>query len=356
VVGVNGKSLLNLDEKGRIDGKEVLTYVQRVCADKANRPLTLRLHRSTGEMAAGEETLEARRGFSVLFMSNTLGLTFNLATGVPVVDDVRPVFTAPRQGDILTAINGAELSKCGLTVSQLTLMLKALPRPLKLSFVEGSKTLADALMSTSQRSLGHLEFPEHYLRQVVVPPGKMIGLKLMTISSRPVVQAVLNPALLKQGLMPCDVLVSIDGKNVGDITAVEAAAMIAQARKVTEHEDAKARRGRRSGLGRHTRALRLGVLRMAPLDKESSYNSQHPIDVAAALTSHDASQKIGVLSFVMPDQIPSDKYKVEVYRYGSQVAPMMSGGSHERDHYVRYTRSSGIDLQQSGGRFAAKAD
>jgi hypothetical protein len=47
----------------------------------------------------------------------------------------------PRQGDVLTAINGAELSKCGLTVAQLVLALKALPRPLKLSFVEGSKSL-----------------------------------------------------------------------------------------------------------------------------------------------------------------------------------------------------------------------
>ncbi len=45
------------------------------------------------------------------------------------------------QGDVLTAINGAELSKCGLTVAQLALTLQALPRPLKLSFVEGSKSL-----------------------------------------------------------------------------------------------------------------------------------------------------------------------------------------------------------------------
>jgi hypothetical protein len=253
---------------------------------------------------------------------------------------------------VLTAINGAELSKCALTVSQLTLMLKALPRPLKLSFVDGSKSLASALKSTSQRSQGHLEYPEHFLRQVVVPVGKYIGLKLMTVSHRPVVQAVLNPALIRQGMIPCDVLVSVDGKSIGDMSAVEASKLIADARKVTENEDAKARRGTRSGLGRNTRPLRLGVLRMAPLDKESSYNSQHPIDVAAALTSHDPQNKIGVLSFVMPDQIPSDKYKVEVYRYGSQVAPMMSGGSHERDHCVRYTRSTGINLEQSGGRFA----
>jgi len=61
-------------------------------------------------------------------MASTLGLTFDLATGVPVVDNVRPVFTAPREGDVLTAINGAELSKCALTVSKLALLLKALPR------------------------------------------------------------------------------------------------------------------------------------------------------------------------------------------------------------------------------------
>ncbi len=92
-------------------------------------------------MAAGEEVKEARRGFSVLFMSQTLGLTFDLSTGVPVVDEVRPVFTAPREGDVLTAINGAELSKLGLTVPQLVLALKALPRPVKLSFVDGSRSL-----------------------------------------------------------------------------------------------------------------------------------------------------------------------------------------------------------------------
>ncbi len=29
-----------------------------------------------------------------------------------------------------------------------------------------------------------------------------------------------NVRLLKQGLLPCDVIVSIDGKQVGDVTAV----------------------------------------------------------------------------------------------------------------------------------------
>ena len=40
---------------------------------------------------------------------------------------------------MLTAVNGAELSKCALTVSQLALLLKA--RPLKLSFMEGLPSL-----------------------------------------------------------------------------------------------------------------------------------------------------------------------------------------------------------------------
>ena len=62
-----------------------------------------------------------------------------------MVDSVRPIFTAPRSGDVLTAINGAELSKCALTVSQLVLMLEALPRPVRLSFVDGSRSLQEAL-------------------------------------------------------------------------------------------------------------------------------------------------------------------------------------------------------------------
>jgi hypothetical protein len=360
VVGVNGVGLLGLAERieaGKLlpsDGKktkDVLSFVQRVIGDKLARPVTLRMQRSTGEMAAGEEMAEARRGFSVLFMSASLGLGFDLKTGVPVVDDVRPVFTAPRQGDVLTAINGAELSKCALTVGQLALMLRALPRPLKLSFVDGSKALQDALKSTSARGEGSLKYPEHHLRQVLVPSGRRVGLKLMTISHRPVVQAVLSKALADQGMLPCDVLVTIDGKHVGDVSAVECAKMLADARKAADDETAKASRASRV---KRTRAIKLGVLRMAPLDRNSSYNSQHPIDVAAALTTYDNASKIGLLSFSMPHNIPNDKYKVEVYRFGSQVAPMMSGGSHERDHYVRYTRSVGVDLQQTGGRFAAE--
>ena len=63
------------------------------------------MNQSRGEVAVGEEASEARRGFSVLFMSPQLGICFDLNTGVPVVDAVRPVFTAPRSGDVLTAIN-----------------------------------------------------------------------------------------------------------------------------------------------------------------------------------------------------------------------------------------------------------
>jgi hypothetical protein len=352
VVGVNGTSLLEgrgLEHtaEGKALAKDVLGFIKKLVEDPSARPLTLRLQRSTGEMALGEELPEARRGFSVLFMSAQLGLSFDLKTGVPVVDQVRPVFTVPRPGDVLTAINGAELSKCALTVSQLALMLKALPRPLKLSFVEGSKSLQDALASASLRGEGPMAYPEHFLRQVMVPgSSRRTGIKLMTVSNRPVVQAVTNRALSAQGLRPCDVIVSVDGVHVGDdATAVEVAALLRAAREGRQSADARGRR--------RLRDLKIGVLRMAPLDKHSSYNSQHPIDVAAALTTHDPRTGMGCLSFSMPGNLPSDKYKVEVYRFGSQVTPMLSGGANERDHYVRFVRPQLNDLQQTGGRFAA---
>ena len=350
VVGINGHSLLSANhdntEDGKAIAKDALGFIKKLVEDTTARPLTLRLQRSTGEMAAGEELLESRRGFSVLFMSATLGLSFDLKTGVPVVDEVKPVFTVPRSGDVLTAINGAELSKCALTVNQLTLMLKALPRPLKLSFVEGSKSLQDALKATTLKGEGPMTYPEHFLRQVVVPgSAKRTGIKLMTISNRPVVQAVTNPALLSQGLRPCDVIVSVDGKHVGEnTTALEVVSMLQEARTLNQTIGAKGRR--------QVRTLKIGVLRMAPLDKNSSYNSQHPIDIAAALTTHDQRNGMGCLSFSMPGNLPADKYKVEVYRFGSQVAPMMSGGSHERDHYVRFVRPQ-LNVEATGGRFAA---
>ena len=48
---------------------------------------------------------------------------------------------------MLTAVNGAELSKCALTVSQLAVLLKA--RPLKLSFMEGSPSLNSRLSAAA---------------------------------------------------------------------------------------------------------------------------------------------------------------------------------------------------------------
>jgi hypothetical protein len=189
--------------------------------------------------------------------------------------------------------------------------------------------------------------------QIIVPAGKRIGLKLITVSSRPVVQHVLSTHLKAQGLLPCDVIVTIDGKHVGDATAVECAQLLAAARARHEKDDAILRRGVRAGLGLKPGAMKLGVLRMAPVDSMSSYNSQHPIDVAAALTNYDPATKMGVLCFSVPHYIPADQYKVEVYRFGAQVVPMFS---RESDHSIRYTRSFGVDLQQSNGRFGAERE
>jgi hypothetical protein len=190
---------------------------------------------------------------------------------------------------------------------------------------------------------------------MVVPAERNIGLQLMTVSMRPVVQAVKSPALRAQGLAPCDVLVSINGRAVGDVTAVEAAQMLAEARRALDHEDDKALRGARAGLGRRVKAIKLGVLRMAPQDSQSSYNSQHPVDIAAALSSYDPVTKIGVLSFSLPHNLQPDRYRVEVNRFGSQVVPM--GGSSERDHTLRVTRHSALDaLAPSTGRFAEPKD
>ena len=46
--------------------------------------------------------------------------------------------------------------------------------------------------------------------------------------------------------------------------------------------------------------LRLGLLRMAPSDADSPFDSQHPVDVAAALAAHDERSRVGVLVFSMP--------------------------------------------------------
>ena len=88
LVGIHGASLLKARSKE--DGgseteaaiaKNALLYVQQQVKNPANRPITLRFQRSTGEVTAGEMASEARRGFSVLFMSSKLGLSFNLDTG-----------------------------------------------------------------------------------------------------------------------------------------------------------------------------------------------------------------------------------------------------------------------------------
>ena len=64
---MNGKSLFNLQDD--VISKDVLGFISAAVKDKKNRPIVLRLQRSSVEVAAGEEEVEARRGFSVLFMS-----------------------------------------------------------------------------------------------------------------------------------------------------------------------------------------------------------------------------------------------------------------------------------------------
>jgi len=166
------------------------------------------------------------------------------------------------------------------------------------------------------------------LRHVTVPAGKGIGLHLMTVSHRPIIQAIWNKELTAQGVKPCDVLVSINGKPLGDIDAVrkrllcfpyfelsktfvarqvEAARLLSEARQALEGEDDRALRGVRAGMGRTARTISLGLLKMAPLDSQSSYNSQHPVDVAAALTSYDPVSMTGVLCFSVPRELASDK-------------------------------------------------
>ena len=224
----------------------------------------------------------------------------------------------------------------------------------------------------------------------------------MTISHRPVVQAITAKILEEQGVRPGDVIVSVDGQTLNECSATEAADIIVKARQRHYNETYQESESATGvgGLGAngrprmHVPPLKLSVLRMTPLDKESSYNSQHPVDVAASLTTYDPHSKVGVLSFSMPAGMPNDRYvpcvlnhcfdfsfkllfcisiygitdefllfrpplyssryKVDVYRYGNQLAPMMKGGSHEQDHLVRYTRTRPVlDLSQTGGRFAA---
>ena len=88
---------------------------------------------------------------------------------------------------------------------------------------------------------------------------------------------------------------------------VEAARLLSEARQALEGEDDRALRGVRAGMGRKARTISLGLLNMAPLDSQSSYNSQHPVDVTAALTSYDPVSMTGILCFSMPQELASDK-------------------------------------------------
>ncbi len=87
-------------------------------------------------------------------------------------------------------------------MSQLVLMLEALPRPIRLSFVDASRSLQEALTTSGggnsrMRDEGRMAYPQHHLRQVIVPPGGDVGLTLMTISHRAVVQSVTSGAVSK---------------------------------------------------------------------------------------------------------------------------------------------------------------
>mmetsp|Transcript_51118 Transcript_51118/g.87615 ORF Transcript_51118/g.87615 Transcript_51118/m.87615 type:complete len:272 (+) Transcript_51118:3-818(+) len=136
---------------------------------------------------------------------------------------------------------------------------------------------------------------------------------------RPVVQEVTSAYLRDQGVRPLDVLVSIKGLKLGDVTAPEAARLLRQAK----HEEVN-------------QPFKIGLLHLAPRDQDSSYHVQHPIDVAAALTEYDPESRQGVLSFSLPFAMPTDKFRVEVFRYGSQIAPAL-GEFGTNDQYVRVT-------------------
>jgi hypothetical protein len=319
LIAIQKQSIINIRDP--TINNNVLAHVERLLSSQ-QRPITLRFQRSSGEMAEGEMLEEARSGFSVLFMSKYLGLTFNLASGVPVLVKSRPLFSVPAPGDVLTAVNGAELSKCALPVSQLVLLLESLPRPIRLSFVEGSSSLLKGLKGRGRRRIdGHnVQFPEHYLKQVIIPPGRRVGLKLMTVNDRPVVQHVMSQRLKDQGVRPLDVLVSIKDRQLGEMSANDAVQLLKHAKWQGVNS-----------------SFKVGFLRMTPKDATSSYNSQHPIDIASALTSYHSESRTGILSFSIPFSIPHDKYKVEVFRYGSEIAPSIGAGNsfNSKDQYIR---------------------
>ena len=327
VVAVNGVGILASDAAKRgAAAHDPLAFVQRALAEGGQggsaAEVVIRFKHNHDEMAEGEAPSEARGAYSVLFLSSHLGLGFKLTSGVPLVTSTRPVFTRPAVGDLLTAVNGAEISRCGVPVCQLVLMLQALPRPLRLSFVGRSDSLLAALQGGNRRvDVGSIAYPEHHLRQVLVPRGPTIGLKLITVSSRPVVQEVTSQELWDQGVRPMDVLVSVRGHSLGEATAAEAAAVLRKAKWDTVHA-----------------AFKVGLLRMGVRDDESSFFTQHPVDVASALTEYDPETRVGILSFSVPYAIPEDKYRVEVFRYGSQVAPALAHSvAAANDQYLRVT-------------------
>jgi hypothetical protein len=314
VLAINGQTL---EEKGE-GSKDPLGKAQRLLVAR-RRPLVLRLQRSSGEAAAGEKDLTEQRPFSVLFLSRSLGLAFDTNAGLPIVVRTKPLFSRPRPGDLLTAINGAPVAASGLPVKTLALLLKALPRPVLLSFVEAPKALLDALKGGYRRVDGPLRFPEHGLKQVVLPRGRSIGLKLMTVMNRPVVAEVTSAFLWAQGVRPLDALVSIKGRKVGEASAGQAAQLLQKAKW-------------EGGGGQ----FRVGFLRMAAAEGEGSYLAQHPVEVAAALTSYDPESREGALSFALPWPMALDKYRVEVFRFGSRIAPKLAEFS-EGDQYLWVT-------------------
>jgi TPR repeat protein len=355
VTHVNGVSLLVLMENatrqavhaglGSARKIDPLSVVQRSIAE-SGRPLTLRMNHGNssgggddaedltvaGGSSVASPSSSTSSSYSVLFMSQQLGITLNVSSGVPIVTRTAAVFRAPMVGDVVTAVNGADLSRLGVPVAELALMLQSLPRPLKLSFTPASKSLLGALKGSRRRiDSGMMLYPEHHLKQVMVPFGPKVGLNLATILGRPVVQAVTSPELIAQGVQPMDVLVSVGDVKLGtECTAARAAQVLAQAKHDAVHG-----------------TFRISLLRMAPRDAFSSYNSQHPVDVASALTHYNPETRVGKLSFSVPYALPFDKYKLLVFRYGSQVAPSTTtsiggGGQSQRhakasDQYMRIT-------------------
>ena len=72
----------------------------------------------------------------------------------------------------------------------------------------------------------------------------------------------------------------MDGTHLNECSASEAAAAIVATRRRQAEEAARLSTQLGALARTHTPALKLSVLRMTPLDSQSSYNSQHPVDVS----------------------------------------------------------------------------